>query len=101
MINLKEIVIGTTNIKKHKAELQKLPGIRKGKKGLFHFSEGPSIRLQPAKANGTAKIKVNVQSLTTAKKFLQDKGWLGSSTKNSISILPHAVEGLNIELVEK
>jgi hypothetical protein len=101
VVSLKEIVIGATNIKKYKAELKQLPGIRKGKKGLFHFREGPSIKLHSAKRSGIEKIILNVQSLTIASQFLQDKNWLGKSTKNSISILPQVVEGLIIELVEK
>jgi hypothetical protein len=101
IISMKEIIIGTTDYKKHKRELQKLPGIKKKSKGLFVFSEGPDIRLRPASINGNQKIIVHVKSLPAAKEFLQKKNWLGEVNRKSIFISPQVIEGLKIELVEK
>ena len=99
LIELKEIGVHTTNYQQHKKNLLQLPGV-KNDGSLFSFSYGPSIRLVDADNNGTQKIIIKVRSLAAAKSFLQSKQMLGNVGINSIYILPEAIEGLQVELVE-
>ena len=46
------------------------------------------------------KIIIKVRSLAAAESFLQSKQMLGNVGINSIYILPEAIEGLQVELVE-
>lgn len=98
---LKEIVIGTADVKKYESQLQKFPDIKKDKEDLFSFKEGPALRLQRSKKGGIQKIVIEVKSLESAKKFLASKKILGEVNRNSIFILPAAIDGLQVELVEQ
>jgi hypothetical protein len=101
IISLKEIVVGANGIKKYESQLQKLPDIKKNNGNLFSFREGPFLRLQQSSKNGILKIVVSVKSLQNAKAFLDSKKMLGQVNPGSIFILPAAIDGLQIELVEK
>lgn len=100
VISLKEIVIGATDPGKYEKQLQKFPDIKKNPDHLFAFNEGPSVRLLPSSKNGILKIVITVKSLETAKAFLASRKLLGKVNANSIFILPAAIDGLQIELVE-
>jgi len=100
VISLKEIVVGTSDVKKYDQHLQKFPDIRKIN-DLFSFKEGPGLRLQQSTRNGILKIVILIKSLKSAKSFLDSKKLLGKVNANSIFILPEAIDGLQIELMEK
>jgi len=100
VISLKEIVVGANDVKKYDSQLQKLPDLKKNKDNLFSFNEGPSLRLQQSSKNGILKIVVTVRSLKNAKAFLDSKKSSGKVNASSIFILPAAIDGLQIELVE-
>ena len=97
---MKEIVVATTDFKKYNEQFAKLPGVVKEKDGLFFFSEGPGLRLEQDQKNWISKIIIKVNSLKTAKDFLESKKLLGKVNANSIFILPAVIDGLAIELVE-
>ena len=99
VISLKEIVVGTSDVKKYDQQLQKFPDIRKTN-DLFSFKEGPGLRLQQSSKNGILKIVVAIRSLKNAKTFLESKKLLGKVNAGSIFILAEAIDGLQIELVE-
>ncbi|QNA45347.1 hypothetical protein [Lacibacter sediminis] len=101
VVSLKEIVVSTTDFKKYDEQFAKLPGVKKVKNGLFSFSDGPDLRLQADGKNYIPKIVIKVHSLKKAKAFLESKKVLGKVNANSIFILPEAMDGLQIELVEK
>lgn len=101
VVLLKEIVVSTTEFKKHDVKFAKLPGVRKVGSGLFSFNEGPDLRLQQDVKSWTPKIVIKVVSLEKARMFLESKKLFGKVNANSIFILPEAMDGLQIELVEK
>ena len=101
VILLKEIVIGAADVKKHANQLQKFSDIKKNKDNLFSFKEGPALRLQRSEKSGIQKIVIKVESLESAKKFLVSKKILGEVNRNSIFISPAAIDGLQVELLEK
>ena len=101
VVSLKEIVVSTTDFKKYDEQFAKLPGVKKVKNGLFSFSDGPDLRLQADGKNYIPKIVIKVHSLKKAKEFLERKKILGKVNTYSIFILPEAIDGLQIELVEK
>ncbi|MEJ8818140.1 hypothetical protein [Lacibacter sp. H407] len=101
VLYLKEIVVSTIEFKKYDEQFVKLPGVKKQKAGLFSFSEGPDLRLQQDAKNRIPKIVIVVESIKNAKVFLESKKLLGNVHSNSIFILPEAVDGLQIELVEQ
>jgi len=101
VVFLKEIVVGATDVRKHASQLEKIPFIMKSKDDLFFFSEGPSLRLQQSLKNGVLKIVIAVRSLKNAKSFLGSRKLLGDANEHSVFILPAAVDGLQIELVEQ
>jgi len=100
IILLKEIVVGAIDVKKYENQLKKFPDIKKDKDNLFYFKEGPALRLQQSGKNGISKVVIAVRSLKNAKAFLESKNLLGKVTANSIFILPAAIDGLQLELVE-
>jgi len=100
VILMKEIVVATPEFKKYDERFAKLPGVVKEKDGLFLFSDGPALRLEQDHKNWIAKIVIKVRSLKNAKTFLESKNQLGKVKANSIFILPAAIDGLAIELVE-
>jgi hypothetical protein len=97
---MKEVVIATSDFKKYDEQFAKLPGVLKEENGLFLFSEGPGLRLEQDQKNWISKIVIKVNSLKRAKVFLESKKLLGKINTRSIFILPAAVDGLQIELVE-
>ncbi len=101
VVSLKEIVVSTTDFNKYDKQFAKLPGARKVSSGSFSFSEGPDLRLEPGEKNWIPKIVIKVYSLKKAKEFLESKKLLGKVNANSVFILPEAMDGLQIELVEK
>lgn len=101
VLYLKEIVVSTTDFKKYDEQFAKLPGVKKEQSGLFSFSEGPGLRLQQDAKNWIPKIVIVVKSLKNAKAFLESKKLLGKVNANSVFILPEAMDGLQIELVEQ
>lgn len=101
VLYLKEIVVSTSDFKKYDEQITKLPGVKKQDTGLFSFSEGPGLRLQKDKQNWIPKIVIVVRSLKNANAFLKSKQLLGKVNVNSIFILPEAMDGLQIELVEQ
>jgi len=100
VILMEEIVVGTTNFQKYNDQFSKLPGVTQEKNGLFLFGEGPALRLEQDRKNWIPKIVIKVKSLNTAKAFLASKKLLGKANTKSIFILPAAMDGLQIELVE-
>ena len=96
---LREIVIGITNPAKYEKQLLRLPDVKKVGE-VFTFIEGPALRLQKAEKNWISKIVIKVNSLKTAKAFLESNKLLGTINVNSLFILPSAIDGLQIELVE-
>lgn len=100
VISLQEIVVGATEVKKYDQQLKKFPDIRKSN-DLFSFNEGPALRLQQSSKNGILKIVVTIRSLKNAKAFLDSKKLSGKVNAGSIFILPAAIDGLQIELVEE
>lgn len=101
VLYLKEIVVSTIEFKKYDEQFVKLPGVKKQYTGLFSFSEGPDLRLQQDEKNRIPKIVIVVESIKNAKVFLESKKLLGNVHANSIFILPEALDGLQIELVER
>jgi hypothetical protein len=101
VVSLKEIVVSITDFKKYDEQFAKLPGVKKVKNGLFSFSDGPDLRLQADGKNYIPKIVIKVNSLKKAKAFLESKKLLGKVNANSIFILPEAMDGLQIELIEQ
>lgn len=100
VVQLKEIVVSTTEFRKYDEQLAKLPGVKKVATGLFSFDEGPDLRVQQGTKNGIPEIVIKVASLEKAKRFLQAKNLLGDVAGNNIYLLPGAADGLNIRLVE-
>ena len=100
VLYLKEIVVSTSDFKKHDEQFVRLPGVTKQQNGLFSFNDGPGLRLQQDAKNCIPKIVIVVTSLKNAKAFLESKKLLGNVNANSIFILPEAMDGLQIELVE-
>ena len=101
VIFLREIVIGATDVKKYDSQLQKLPDIKKNNNNLFSFNEGPALRLQQSSKNGILKVVIAVRSLKDAKVFLESRKLMGDVNEHSVFILPAAMDGLQIELVEQ
>lgn len=100
VVLLKEIVIGVTDMNKYAQQLQKFPDIKRSGNQFF-FKDGPALHLQMAAKNGTIKIVIIVNSLQTARSFLEAKKMLGKVRNGSIFISPAAIDGLQIELVER
>ncbi len=101
VLYLKEIVVSTSDFKKYDEQFAILPGVTKQQNGLFEFRDGPGLRLQQDAKNRIPKIVIVVTSLKNAKAFLESKKLLGNVNANSIFILPEAMDGLQIELVEQ
>jgi hypothetical protein len=101
ILYLKEIVVSTSDFKKYDEQFARLPGVTKQQNGLFSFRDGPVLRLQLDAKNRISKIVILVKSLKKAKAFLESKKLLGNVNANSIFILPEAMDGLKIELVEQ
>ena len=101
VLYLKEIVVSTSDFKKYDEQFARLPGVTKQQNGLFSFRDGPGLRLQQDAKNRIPKIVIVVTSLENAKAFLESKKLLGNVNANSIFILPEAMDGLQIELVEQ
>jgi hypothetical protein len=61
---------------------------------------GPAIRLVQASENKLQALVISVVSLRRAKAFLQERGLLGSMTKNEVRIDASKIQGIDIRLVE-
>lgn len=101
VLYLKEIVVSTIEFKKYDEQFARLPGVKKQQAGLFSFGEGPDLQLQEDKQNWISKIVIVVNSVKNAKAFLESRKLLGNVHANSIFILPEAIDGLQIELIEQ
>ncbi|HEV8080403.1 MAG TPA: hypothetical protein VGP43_06815 [Chitinophagaceae bacterium] len=101
VIALKEIVVGSINPLNNKKELSKLPGVIQGKKEVYNFMQGASIRLIKSNVGSIEKIVIRIHSITAARKYLKLHNLLGRSSDASLYIDPKAIEGLTIELLSK
>jgi hypothetical protein len=99
--SVKEIVVGCKNLLECRSELSKIPGIQSERGNLFKFDYGPAIRLTAADKSRVQSVLIKVRSTEAARRFLQQKGILGSSTKSKVVINPQVVDGLLIEFVDR
>lgn len=99
---VKEVVIGVTNMRVARGLWQKLldPTPVSGA-STWQVSNGPAIRLVPAKEATAQGLVITVQSLPRAKTFLRDRGLLGTHSEKGATIDPSKIQGLNIRIVEK
>jgi len=99
---VKEIIVGATDLEAATGLWQKLldPTPLSGP-STWQVSDGPAIRLVPAKENTTQGLVITVASLPRAKMFLREKGLLGADSGEEAAIDPSKIYGLNIRVVEK
>ena len=99
---VKEIVLGTTNPAGDRLEWQKLLVTAAGASATaWEAGSGPSIHLVPASSDRIQRIVFKVNSLKSAKDFLQEKHWLGAVSAEEVSIDASKVQGLSIRLAGK
>ncbi|MFC1499580.1 hypothetical protein ACFL6T_01005 [Candidatus Zixiibacteriota bacterium] len=97
----REIVIAVTDIEGDTNDWIRLLGqARLTSPGLFEFSVGPAVRLVESSDVGIREIVLEVRSLDQAREFLASNELLGSMTEDHVMILPEAVQGLDIRLLQ-
>jgi catechol 2,3-dioxygenase-like lactoylglutathione lyase family enzyme len=99
VVAVKEAVIGASDFEASRRLWRKLLD-SESSPGIWQIGDGPAIRLVPAAENAMQAIVVEVASLSRSKKFLREKGLLGSESVNEATIDPSRIGGLNIRLVE-
>ena len=97
---LKEIIIGTEEIRNFKNELIKLPGIKKEKDNLFTFSLGPGLRLKSSNNGMFFRILIKVKSIDNVKKQLQAMDISTIKTDKGLMLDIKILSGIQIELIE-
>jgi len=99
---VKEVVVGVTDMEVALGLWQKLldPTPLSGP-SMWQVSDGPAIRLVPAKENTARGLVITVQSIARAKTFLRERGLLGTHSEKEATIDPSKIHGLNISVVEK
>ncbi len=100
--SVKEIVIGTPDLAAEKAAWGNLLSRATPPNAAFWVAgTGPSIRLTSGNASRIASITLRVESLSSAKDWLERNRMLGAVTAGSVSIKPSSIQGLDIRLVQK
>jgi hypothetical protein len=69
--------------------------------GVMSIGTGPAVRISQGKANLITSLVFQVTSLSKAKAFLEEKGLLGKSTADELTLDPAKVQGLDIRVVQK
>lgn len=67
--------------------------------GVIMIGDGPSVEIKNGKKDAIESLVVKVESLSKAKKALEDAGMLGKASKDRLTIDPAGVQGLEIILV--
>jgi hypothetical protein len=98
---VKEIIIGTKDLGGATKLWENLlePASNSGT-AVWKVGNGPAIRLVQASENKLQALVISVVSLRRAKAFLQERGLLGSMTKNEVRIDASKIQGIDIRLVE-
>ena len=98
---LKEIVIGVDNLDRARTLWQTLLApTRPSASGLWQIGDGPAIRLVAAEQTSVQELVIRVASLQRARKFLREKGLLGTDSPAEATINPSSLNGLKFRLVE-
>jgi hypothetical protein len=71
-----------------------------GDDAVWHFADGPSVRLERASGPSGQRIVCEVESIDAAARMLETLGSLTECEGESILISPGAVAGVHISLVE-
>ena len=101
VIGVKEMIVGAADVKLALNLWERLLAPRRTvEPGVWRIDDGPGIRVVQARENRLQAIVVSVASLSRAKKFLQEKGSLGSVSEGGLTIDPSKLEGLDVRLVE-
>lgn len=97
----KEIVAGVKNYDEVQANWRKLfAPVAPKSDGAWEIMDGPTVRLNPSSENSIRTLTLRVCDLNRAKTFLTERGMLGESTEESITIKPEKIQGLDVRLVE-
>jgi hypothetical protein len=100
VIRLKEIVIGVVDVAAASEQWRRLLAHpEQESNGLFHFGDGPSVRLVPAGKAGIREIVIGVRSLSDARRFLEERRLLAIGDGSQVQIAPRAIGGLQVTLV--
>jgi hypothetical protein len=101
ILALREIVLAVTDLQQASSSWIDLLGSeRLVSPGRFQFSEGPAVRFTESSNEGFRKIVLEVGSLPEARAYLESKGILGAVTDDGLTILPEAIQGLTISLMQ-
>lgn len=97
--SVQKIILTTTDAAKSLQAWVSIPGVQRMADIGFRLIDGPVILVEKGNYNAVKELVVQVQSLSAAESFLQQKGLL-QKEGNKILVLPAAVQGLRIRLEE-
>lgn len=100
--SIREIVYGAENAGPMRASWQALlDPLPASIEGVWQLGSGPAIRVQQTENDGILRLVLNVTSLQKARRFLEEKGLLGTQQPSSLTVAGPLLQGLNITLVER
>jgi hypothetical protein len=99
---VEEVVVGAKDWQKAISIWQKLlDPIPPSAPGLWSVGDGPSVRVVDSGDDRVQALIVSVHSLPRAREFLGERGLLGPSMNDAVTMISSKLWGLDIRLVEK
>ena len=100
--SIREIIYGAKDVNQLHEHWQKLLNpLQPSSPGVWPIGVGPALRVIPADQDGIRGLVINVKSLEQARRFLQERGLLGTEQPAALTVAGSQLQGLNITLVEQ
>ncbi len=100
--SIREIVYGANDVNRMHEHWQKLLNpLQPSSPGVWPIGAGAALRVIPADQDGIRGLVINVKSLEQARRFLEERGLLGTEQPAALTVAGSQLQGLNITLVEQ